>query len=476
MPLDRSRTLVLVLTWLALGCASVAPEAVVPEARLPARFDDGAEGEEESIARLPWREFFADERLIALVGEALENNPDRLAALQRVEQARAGVLRATGALRPKLEAVVGAGAEKFGRYTSDGAGNLDTEISPGRLVPVHLPDLSAGFQASWEIDLWGRLRSERGAALAQVLATGESAHLVTSALVAEVAGAWFGLQAVDRIFEIVAGAVDRQQQVLEVVRLQKEAGRTSDLAVRQFEAQMSSTRALLAEISQQRVELENGLNLLLGRFPQPVERAGALVYEPVGRLASGLPSALLRQRPDVREAEFLVQASAFQVRAARAAFFPSVELGAAVGLQAFHPAYLLRLPESLAYSVVGGLVAPLVNRKAIEADFRGASSAQLEALYGYQKAVLNAYVEAANAIAHLRHVEAVAEERQKQREALERSVQTATLLFQAGKASWLEVLLAQASVLESELEWVDAWRRHRVAQVALYRALGGGWQ
>lgn len=474
MPPDWSRAFVPALTLSVLGCVSLTPQGVIPEARLPAVFDEGSE--EGSIAQLPWREFFADERLLALIGEALENNPDRLAALQRVEQARAGVLRATGVLLPKIDLTLGAGVERFGRYTSDGAGNLETEITPGRQVPLHLPDILAGFQASWELDLWGRLRSERGAALAQALATEDSARLVTSALVAEVAGAWFALRAADRVWEIVAAAVARQQEVLEVVRLQKEAGRTSALAVRQFEAQMSSTRALLAEASQQRIELENGLNLLLGRFPQAIERQGALVHESVGHLAAGLPSELLRHRPDVREAEHLLQATAFQVKAARAAFFPSVELGAAAGLQAFHPAYLLRLPGSLAYSVAGGLVAPLVNRKAIEADFRGANSAQLEALYGYQKTILTAYVESANAIANLRHVEAVAEQRQTRREALERSVQTAALLFQAGKATWLEVLLAQESVLESELEWVDAWRRHRVAQVALYRALGGGWQ
>lgn len=458
---------------LALGCAADAPEAKVPETKLPQRYPGALE--QPSVARLGWREFFDDPRLVALVREALERNPDRAIALQRVEVARAQVRRATGQMLPTLSAFVGAGARKFGLYTMDGAGNATTEITPGQLVPQTLADYSLGVQASWEIDAWGKLRNQRRAALATVLATAEGAHFVTSSLVADVATTWYALRAADRAHAVIDSAVSRQAEVLEVVKLQQLAGRTSLLGVQQLEAQLVETRAAASVVARERLELEATLHLLVGRPPQPIERGGELTFEPRA-LGMGLPADLIRHRPDVREAELLVQAAELDVKAARAAFFPSWSVGATLGLQAFNPAYLLRLPESLAYSLVGGLVAPLVNRSGIEADHQIAKALRVQALLGYRKVLLTAFSEAVTGAASLEQREALVRLKTEQRAALARSVETSELLFRAGKASWLEVLTAQQAVLRAELEWIEAWLGYRAAQVALYRALGGGWQ
>lgn len=458
------------------GCASV-DAARRPEAALPDSF--GAAGAPDggaSVAEMNWRTYFQDERLVAAIGEALEGNLDRAIALQRVEASRAHVTRSTGALFPRLDATLGAGVRKYGLYTMDGAGNATTDITPGQLVPVHLGDFALGLQASWEVDLWGKLRSERKAAASRVLASEEGAHLVTTALVADVATAWFDLQALDRVFEVLQQALSRQEEALHVVRLQKAAGRTSELAVQQFEAQLAELRAIEAEMTQQRVEAQNQLNLLLGRYPREVERKAELSFAPLPGVSTGLPSELLVNRPDVRAAELQLRAAEFDVQAARAAFFPNINLSAGVALQAFNPAFLVRLPESLAYSVLGGLVAPLINRAGIEAEFQGAQAAQLEALYQYQKVVLAAYIEVCSGLANLENVERLVSSRRQQREAVQRSVETADLLFRAGKASWLEVLTAQQGALKADLELVEAWRRQRLASVSIYRALGGGWR
>ena len=463
--------------WLAAvlaGCASFGPELKLPEKKLPETFVE--EPQQPSVARLNWREYFADEGLSALISEALAQNPDLFMALQRVESARAGVTQATGLLFPRIELSVGGGVRKFGLYTMDGSGNATTEITAGQLVPVNLGDMNVGLQSSWEIDIWGKLRNQRQSAISRYLATVEGTRLVTTALVAEVATAWFELQARDRAREVLAQTATRQAEALEFVRLQMQAGRANELAVQQFEAQLAETRAREVEAHQDVVALENQLNVLLGRFPRAIERPKAQSFEPMKAASVGVPAELLRYRPDVRQAELEVAASRFDVKSAYAAFFPNINLSASVGLQAFNPAYLFRLPESFIYSVLGGLVAPLFNRSGLEAQFEGAKAQQLEAMYAYQKVTLSAYAEVITGLSNLQNTERMLTFKQEQKNAAARTIESADSLYRAGRASYLEVLNAQQTALRAELELIETWRRQRVAAVTIYRALGGGWQ
>lgn len=458
-------------------CAALSTEVTIPDKPLPLAFEADAGTSGPSVAQLSWREWFKDAQLEPLVEEALTNNQDLLVAMQRIELARAHVRRTTGALFPQVGLAVRGGVRKFGLYTMDGAGNATTEIRPGQIVPENLPDLYVGLEASWEVDLWGRLRNERRSALAQHLATVEETNGVLSTLVADVAGAYVDLLALDHVREVVRRTVERQTEAVEVMRLQMEAGRANQLAVQQFEAQLKGTRALDRALQQDAVEAENRLNVLLGRFPRSVPRDKARLFADVPAApAAGLPSELLQYRPDIRRAEFEVQASQFDVLAARAAFFPSLNLSAGLGYQAFNPAFLLSTPQSLVYSVLGGLVTPLVNWTGLQANFSGAKASQLQAMYEYQRTVVQGFTEVVNALSNVRNSEELLALRKARKEDLEQSVETATVLFRAGKASYLEVLVAQQSTLEAELDLIDAWRRRRVANIAVYKALGGGWR
>ncbi|WP_257455688.1 efflux transporter outer membrane subunit [Archangium lipolyticum] len=462
---------------LALGCAAHV-DAVVKERPLPQAFPSAdAVSEGPSSAALSWREWFANERLNGLIEEALQGNQDLLIAVQRIEMARASVTSTTGALLPTVDVTAGVGLRRFGLYTMDGAGNATTDIAPGQPVPLHLPDFGVGLQSVWEVDLWGRLRSQRQSAIAQYLATVEARTLVRTSLVAEVASGYYDLVMSDHTLEVLRRAVERQEQALAIVKLQKEAGRSTELAVQQFEAQLAETKALARAARQKVLESENRLNLLLGRYPTQLERDRDVLFaEPPRTLSAGVPSELLRNRPDVRQAELLVEASKFDLKAARAAFFPSLNLSATVGLQAFNPAYLVSIPESVAYSVLGGLIAPLVNRAAIEAQFEGAKANQLQAMYEYQRTVLSAYVEVVNALADVQNTEEILSHRRSQKAAVEGAIASADILYRAGKASYLEVLLAQQSALQAELDLLEAARQRRTALVSVYRALGGGVQ
>jgi outer membrane protein, multidrug efflux system len=471
----RRLALPLVPVVALVACAPHVRPVAVREPALPARFEGAAPG--ASIAAIDWRTYFEDEQLVALIGEAIGGNLDLRIALQRIELARARVRAASGVLLPEIAAFAGAGLARHGRYTPEGAGNAATDITPGRVTPNPVGELGLGLQASWEVDLWGRLRSLRGAARAQYLAGVEAANLVVTNLVGDIATAYVELLAADHVRAVLQQSIARQAEALEMIRAQKAAGRTNELAVQQFEAQLAGTRALDAKALRALRELEIQLNLLLGRTPRPIARdRQRLLRDVAATVAAGVPSDLLRHRPDVREAERQVQAAQLDLAAARAAFYPTLRITGEVGYRAFDPRYLVSTPASVVASIAGGLVAPLVNRRAIEADLAIATATQREALLAYQRAIVTGFAEVAAGLAALEQAaQLVAEHRRKQL-AVAGTVEAADALFRAGKATYLEVLLAQQNTLEAELELIEALRDQHVASVRLYRALGGGWR
>lgn len=467
--------LYMLAAYSAFGCAGRSLHVEIPQQQLPASFDDAPAG--PSIASSTWSTFFADDRLKALIAAALESSPDLNIARQRIEVARAQTRRSTGALLPQVSGGVGVGVVKPSRYTAEGSGNATTDITPGRATPNPLLDYGLGLESTWEIDAWGKLRNLRDSAVARYLASTAGAQLVTMAIVTDIAASYFELVALDHTRDVLSQTVSRQEQAASVVGFQKEAGRANELAVQQFAAQLARTRALKAALTARITENENRINLLIGRYPQTVARdRGALEKSVPSRLSTGIPSELLRNRPDIREAELLLEATKCDLRAARAAFFPSITIGAGIGLQAFNPRYLLSVPESIVYSGIASLVAPLVNRSAIEADFDAAKAEQTEAMYNYQRAILSAYVEVANATSALASDAQVVDLKQQQQAHVERAVEAAGVLHRAGKATYLEVLVAQQSALEAQLELVEARRDQHLTSVRVFRALGGGWR
>jgi len=457
--------------------SSCAPSrtADVRKVKLPDAY--AAAPDQHPLESIPWKDYFQDPQLVELVTLAVKYNYDLRIALQRIEVARAGVRRATGAWVPQVGLATGVGVRKFGLYTMDGAGNAATEIRPGQTVPVHLPDFYVGLQASWEVNLAGRMRHLQESAKARYLATVEGANLVITSLVADVAVAYYELAAVDRSLEVVRQTLVRQEEVLEAMRVQKAAGLTNELAVQQFAGQLADTRALQARLKQQSRTIENQLNLLVGRLPQFITRPeDALTRDMEDPAPLGVPSDLLRNRPDIRAAEHRMRAAGWDVKAARAAFYPSIRITSGVGYQAFNPKFLFATPASIAYSVAGGLVAPLVNRSAINAEFDSASALQVQAMYEYQSAVLEGFIDVASSLATVEQVNEIVEHRTAQLDALGESIATADLLFEAGQASYLEVLTAQQKALAAELELIEALKVQRLSRLLLYKAVGGGWR
>jgi multidrug efflux system outer membrane protein len=429
-----------------------------------------------NVAKITWKPFFNDPKLIALIDTAIHNNLDVLMTAQEIEIAKSKVRLASGKLLPSVNAGFGAGVEKVGRYTSQGAGDASADITPGQGVPDNLTNIQFGFQAGWEADVWGKLKNAKKSAYTNYLSSIEGKKWVTTNLIAEVANSYYELVGLHAQLNIINESIVLQNKQLEVVKTQKEAAVVTELAVKQFEALVYNAENLKFNLLQNITETENKINLLLGRYPQKIEVTEGFTQALPAALAIGIPSQLLKNRPDIQQAELALTASKLDVKVAEAEFYPSVNLGASLGLNAFKAKYLFRSPESIMYSLLTDVAGPLINKSAIQAELANANALQLEAAYQYQKTILNGFVEVANQVANVQNLQSSYQIKSKEAAALASSVEVSAELFKYAKANYLEVLTAQREALSAKLDLVDIKKQQYSAITNLYKSLGGGWQ
>lgn len=449
-----------------LRCAEKAPP--LPE-------DFNGQTSWDNSAQLGWHEFFDDPLLTGLIYEALNGNQELKILSQDVWIASNEVLERKGELLPFVSFGAGAEIEKASRFTRAGAVEDQLLVAPGKGFPEPLPNFLVATNVSWEIDVWKKLRNARDAAALRYFATREGRNYVVTRLVAEVAENYYELMALDNRLQTLDKTIEIQEQSLEIAKIRKEAARDTELAVQRFQAEVRKNQSERLIVQQEIVEVENQLNFLLGRLPQPVERLSTNYIDlQLRALAVGVPSQLLQNRPDIRQAERELAASGLDVRVARARFFPSLALNAGVGLEAFNTRYLLDTPESLIYRAGADLVAPLINKKAIQADYMTANSRQLQAVYDYQRTVLNAHIEVVNRLSKVQNYGQSIEVKKQQLASLEASVDNATKLFQNARAEYMEVLLAQRDLMEAKMVLIETKQQQLAAIVNTYQSLGGG--
>ncbi len=427
-------------------------------------------------AQIKWKDFFADKNLISLIDTALKNNIDLLITLQDIEIARNDIRLRKGMLFPTVNGFADFSREKSGRYTAGGAGDAVTEITPGKLIPDPLNDFTLGLRASWEIDIWKKLRNSKKAAFTRYLASVEGRNFVITNLIAEISNSYYELLSLDNQLDIIRETIQLQKNALEIVKIQKSASVVTELAVKKFEAEVLSSRSMEFEVLQKIKENENEINFLLGRYPQPIirDKSNFMTQLPT-QIKAGIPSQLLANRPDIKQAELELFATKCDVKAAQAEFYPSFGISGAAGFQAFNASYLFTSPESMIFSLAGELVAPLINRSAIRSEFNKAKAYQIEAMYDYQKTILNGYVEVSNEMSNISNLEQFYDLKNKEVEALMTSIDISNDLFKSARADYLEVLMTQRDALESKLELIEAKKRQFNAVTNIYKSLGGGW-
>jgi NodT family efflux transporter outer membrane factor (OMF) lipoprotein len=429
-----------------------------------------------NTAKTKWKDFFTDPNLVALIDTALKNNQELNIVLQEINIAKNEVRGRKGAYLPYVGIGAGAGFDKSAAYTRDGAVDASLPIMPGQAIPEVLPNYGFGVNASWEIDIWKKLHNAKNAAVARYLASVEGRNFMVTHLIAEIANSYYELMALDNQLEILQANIKVQQNALEMVKLEKISARVTELAVRKFEAEVLKNQSRQFYISQQIIETENKINFLVGRFPQPVIRNSTAFTSIVpNAIHGGIPSQLLSNRPDIRQAEQELTASKLNVKATKAQFYPSLMLTAGIGYASFNPKYLIKTPTSLLYSLAGDLMAPLINRSAIKADYYTATSKQIQAVYHYEQAILKAHIEVVNQLSNISNLEKSYDLKAKQVEALTQSTAISISLFRSARADYMEVLLTQRDALESKFELIETKKQQMNAMINVYKALGGGW-
>jgi multidrug efflux system outer membrane protein len=460
---------------LAVASCTPALAPLVETKAVPESFDKSIDT--TNSAASPWQTYFKDANLINLIEIALKNNQELQITLQEIEIAKSDIRVRKGALLPKVGIGAGAGIDKVGRYTSQGAGDASTEIRPGLEMPEPLGDLKIAAYANWEVDIWKKLRNSKKAAVSRYLSTVEGKNFVITNLIAEVADSYYELLALDSQLDIVKQNIALQSTALEIVKIQKEAARSTELAVQKFQAEVMASKSMEFEILQNIKETENKINFLLGQYPQEIKRDKSnfiSLLPPV--IQSGIPAQLLSNRPDIKQAEMELEAAKLDVKVAHAEFYPSLGITATVGVNAFKPSYLFTLPESLLYSLAGDFAAPLINRNAIKAEYKSANARQIQALYNYERTILKAYLEVSSQLSKINNLEKNYQLKAQQVDALNRSIDVAGDLFKSARVDYFEVLMTQRDALESKLELIETKKAQLNTVVHVYRDLGGGWK
>ncbi len=440
---------------------------------LPGQFRAG--NDTTKAETIKWRNYFTDDKLAQLIDEALKNNQELHMMRNEIEISRNEIMARRGEYMPFGYISGGLGAERSGRYTLNGVGEEDLKTRAEK-VPHYVGDHMAMANFSWEIDVWKKLHNAKDAAVKRYLSGIEGRNFMVTKLIAEIANSYYELVVLDNELEIIQQNITIQKDALEMVKIQKEAAKVNQLAVNRFKAQLINTENLQYEIQQGIVETENRINFLLGRFPQPIARnSGNMKDIQFLNISAGIPSQLLSNRPDIRQAERELEAAKLDIAVARARFYPNITLRAGAGLQSFNPIYLIN-PKSMAINLLGDLVAPLINKNAIKAAYYNASEKQIQAVYKYEQVVLNAHLEVLNQLAGNKNYSDSYVSKASQVDILSNSIEISNSLFKSARADYTEVLFTQREALEAKMDLTEIKRKQLFAEVNIYMALGGGWQ
>ncbi|MFO0957100.1 MAG: TolC family protein [Isosphaeraceae bacterium] len=436
--------------------------------------DFKGEASPENVTQLSVEEFYNDPLLLTLIAQGLDNNRELKILNEQVNIAANEVWGRSGAYLPFVSSGGSAGIERPSNRTIEGAAIRDDEFLPGKYFSNPYGNYGGSINLNWRIDIYRQLRNARDAAGQRYNAALERRNYYVTELVAYIAADYYRLMALDKRIENLNQVIELQERSLEIARANKEAARDTELPVLRFLGEVRRNQAEKYIVTQDIIETENRINFRVNRFPQPVERNSAGFFDlKIDSLSLGMPAQLLQNRPDIRQAERELEANGLEVKVARAEFFPQLELSGGVGLRAFDIRYLFE-PQAVVGSFAASVTGPLLNKRAIQADYLTANARQLQAIYDYQRTVLEAYTDVINRINMVQNYSSSLEIKRRQLKALEDSVEVANNLFQAARAEYIDVLYAQRDLRDARTTLIDTKEQQLAAIVDTYQALGGG--
>lgn len=453
--------LLVTLVGLFLSSCRVTKQYETPRVAVDSLYRDVVSSDTNTIAQLKWNDFFSDVYLKALMEKGIANNLDLKIAMERITQSNAYFIQSGAAFLPTV--------------------NAHADVSANRLSDIQKPPVrnvtqyQLGLTSGWELDIWGKLKSSKRAALANLLQTEAAARTVQTSIVSGVANYYYLLLALDKQLAITEETVRNWDITVETLKALKEAARVTEAAVVQSEAQRYAAEVTIPDLKQNIKETENALSILLGLPPAKITR-GTLDDQNVMRdLNAGIPAQLLRYRPDVQTAEYNFRYFFELTNVARTYFYPSLNITGTAGLSALTLDNLFS-GSAFAGSIGAGLLQPILNQRGNKTRLTVAESQQREALFDFKNTLLNAGREVSDAISSFEFAGQKVSIRENQLSALEKSVEYSQELLQNGFATYVEIITARQSLLQAELGKVNDKLQQLQSEVNLYRALGGGWK
>lgn len=430
-------------------------------------FRDQAAADSTNLANMPWQSVFKDPKLSALIQKGLDQNLNLKNAIENIVQARASLRESKLAYYPTLNLDANLTRTK----QSEAGLNFPAGININTLTTTY----KLGLSTSWEADIWGKLSSSKRAAFASYLATDAAKQAIQTQLIADIANNYFLLLSYDKSLEITQQTLEARVKNVETIKALKEGAIVTGAAVVQSEANRYAAEVLIPDIKQSIRETENALNILLGQAPGPIDRGILGEQQTPESLAIGLPSQLLQNRPDVRQAEFNFRVAFENTNLAKTYFYPSLTLTASGGFSNLELKNFF--DNSIFYSIIGGLTQPLFNKGINKARLTTAQSQQLQALNSFQQSLLVAGQEVSNAMYSYQMAVEKQDSRQKQIESLQKAVDfTQQLLEYSSATNYTDVLTSEQNLLSAQLNGINDNLQKLQALVDLYRALGGGWK
>ncbi|WP_055444883.1 efflux transporter outer membrane subunit [Lacinutrix himadriensis] len=463
--LKYSTPFVLIILMLN-SCGVVNKKYVTPDVEYTKTYRDIEVQDTTSIATLAWKAIITDSILQGLIEEGLQNNLDLKTAIENINQAQASLTEAKLAFLPSLEGSAQVSKSK----TSEASLNFGSTDGINLNTTSYLGQLSS----SWELDVWGKLRSNKRSVLASFLKTKAATKAIQTQLISDISISYYNLLALDKQLKITQETLKNRIVDQETMKFLKESAVVNGAAVVQSEASRYEIEASIPDIELSIQQQENALSILLGRASGYVERSSLEKQTAFSELKIGLPASLLRNRPDIRASEMEFRSAFEDVNIAKTYFYPSLTITASGGLSSLN--IVSFFDNSVFYNLIGGLTQPIFSNGENKARLKINQSVQQQAYYNYKSTWLTAGEEISNALFQYKKAKEKQESRSKQIAALEKSVEfTQALIKYTSTTNYTDVLTTQNSLLAAQLDAVSDKQQELQAVIKLYRALGGGW-
>lgn len=456
------------ILFIIIGC-TVSKDLKTPAPELPSTFRNAVTEDTMSIASLPWKEFYRDTMLQKLIDSSIVRNFDMQIALKNVEESRLRLRQSQWNNVP----IVGL---NIASSTNNPSNTSLNGMSTSQFLGTnHLEDYTTSISLSWEADIWGKIRSKNKIALASYLLTNEARKAVQTELIANVTQGYYNLIMLDEQLNITRRNMALNESTVRMMTIQYESGQVTSLAVEQAEAQLLATQKLIPELEQAAIQQENALRVLSGDLPASINRS--FLSEQVilpETISAGLPSTLLRLRPDIKRKEFELALSNAKVGVSKADMYPSLRITASGGVNSLKASDWFNIPSALFGIVGASVVQPLLQHKELSTQYKVDLVEREKSVLKFRQSVVNAVGEVSDALVKIEKLKTQETLAEKRVNKLKQSTTRANDLFNNGMATYLEVIIAQGNVLQSELELALIRRSELIAISELYRSLGGG--